>query len=94
MNEEQWESVKKFIRAYSGLQIDKMVLSAMLLRHQLRQTYPEDWHAEMLQMRELPLHRATRQELEELLTAIEKDRHDIDLLQLLHSLPVPSDKVQ
>ena len=87
MTDEQWEAIKKFIRAYSRLQIDNMILSAMLFKYQSHQTPPTDWYSEMKQMRELPLHRASRQELAALIADIEQDRRDSELIRLLNSLP-------
>ena len=94
MTDEEWVAMKEFIRAYSRLRTDSIILSAMLLKCEINQVPPQDWLAELRQMRDLPAHRAAHQDTEELLARVEQKRGDNRLTWLLKNLPKISDLIQ
>ena len=62
-----WGAVKDLLRAYARLRIDMVLMSGMLAKAQVNQVPPQDWHSELMQLRQLPAHRDALQELEALL---------------------------
>jgi hypothetical protein len=92
MPPKMWAPIKDLLRSYARLRIDMMLLSGMLLRAQLDQIPPQDWHEDLLRLRKLPAHQQALEELESLLREVEKDMRESEITRLLGSLP-PSDWV-
>ena len=87
MTDEQWQAMKEFVRAYHRLHTDHMLLTGMLAFSQHTGKPPEDWLSQLKVLRELPGHRKSSQEIEELLAGVERERTDSRLTWLLNNLP-------
>ena len=93
MTSQQWEALKYLFRALVRMRIDTVLMSSMLLRCQLDQKPPQDWHGDLLRLRQLPAHQQSLAELETLLSQVEKDMRESEINQLLRNFPIPPDWV-
>lgn len=87
MTRQQLDDLCQLIHHYARLKIDNMLLSSILLKSETTENPPVDWLKELRLLRELPVHRASLEETEQLVSLIRQTAHEDALMTLISCIP-------